>query len=157
MVGAGTTRNEQLHREIKSWGRNIFQAHVDRINIGVSIFLMAKLLTHSSATYSPTLTQTSQQTLLSQIAGEIRVMNFFPKPVHDALVTNSVGSGTLHNPRVLPNIETAQLRRLKREEERMKWAKRNLSTRSNRTSNTNIFKRPRTNTRVRLNKNISNK
>ena len=26
MLGTGTTRNEQLHRELKSWGRNIMKA-----------------------------------------------------------------------------------------------------------------------------------
>ena len=51
MLGAGTTRNEQLHRELKSWGRNIMMAHVDRLNNGISLFVMAKLLTHSSASY----------------------------------------------------------------------------------------------------------
>ena len=48
-LGVGTTRNEQLHRELKSWIRNIYQTHEDRLQTGLRIFLFAKLLTHSSA------------------------------------------------------------------------------------------------------------
>ena len=76
-LGIGTTRNEQLHRELKSWMRNIYQIHEDRLLTGLSIFLFCKLLTHSSAAYSPTLTQNSQQRLLYIIAGKLRTSNFF--------------------------------------------------------------------------------
>ena len=77
-LGIGTTRNEQLHRELKSWMRNIYQIHEDRLQIGLRIFLFCKLLTHSSAAYNPTLTQFSQQKLLYIIAGKLRCNNFFP-------------------------------------------------------------------------------
>ena len=76
-LGVGTTRNEQLHRELKSWMRNIYQTHEDRLQTGLRVFLFAKLLTHSSAAYSPTLKQCSQQRLLSIIAGKLRPAQFF--------------------------------------------------------------------------------
>ena len=47
MLGTGTTRNEQLHRELKSWGTNIRMAHLGRLKTGLAVFALAKLLTHS--------------------------------------------------------------------------------------------------------------
>ena len=73
-----TIRNEQLHRELKSWMGNIHQTHKDRLLIGLRIFSFAKLLTHTSATYSPTLIQQTQQRLLFTIAGKLRSSKFFP-------------------------------------------------------------------------------
>ena len=54
-LAIGTTRNEQLHKELKSWGRNIYHSHKGRLQSGFRIFELAKLLSHSSAAYSPTL------------------------------------------------------------------------------------------------------
>ena len=71
-LGTGTARNEQLHKELKGWMRNIFQIHRDRLQRGFRIFELSKLLTHSSAAYSPTITQTSQQKLLFLIASKLR-------------------------------------------------------------------------------------
>ena len=76
-LGTGTARNEQLHRELKAWCRNIYQTHKGRLQDVFRIFEMAKLLTHSSAAYSPTLTQFGQQKLLSLIARPIRHNRFF--------------------------------------------------------------------------------
>ena len=92
-------------------------AHVDRMNNGNSLFLMAKLLTHSSASYSPTLTQTSQRRLLCRIAGQIRVMNFFPAPSEIGDLSDKRRSGNLRKPRVMPNTETAVIRCDKRKTE----------------------------------------
>ena len=52
--------------------------HKDRLIIGLRIFSFAKLLTHSSATYSPTMIQQTQQRLLFTIAGKLRSSKFFP-------------------------------------------------------------------------------
>ena len=117
---------------------------------------MAKLLTHSSASYSPTLTQKSQHKLLSQIAGEMRVMSFFPHPSTDEPNSTREVSGNLHKPPIQPNIQTALQRQDKRKEEKSNWLKRNSDTPTPRISNTNIFKRARTNTRVRVNRNSCN-
>ena len=76
-LGTGTARNEQLHRELKAWCRNIYQTHKGRLQDVFRIFEMAKLLIHSSAAYSPTLTQFGQQKLLSLIARPIRHNRFF--------------------------------------------------------------------------------
>lgn len=62
-LGVGTTRNEQLHRQLKSWGHNIYQSHKGRLQSAFRIFEITKLLTHSSAAYSPRLTQLRQQRL----------------------------------------------------------------------------------------------
>ena len=82
-LGVGTTRNEQLHRELKSWMRNIYQSHEDRLQIGFRIFMFTKLLTHSSAAYSPTLRQIRQHRLLSVLAGKLRTAHFFVPPEKD--------------------------------------------------------------------------
>ena len=37
-LGVGTTRNEQLHRELKSWSRNIYKSHKGRLQCGFRIF-----------------------------------------------------------------------------------------------------------------------
>ena len=76
-LGTGTARNEQLHKELKGWMRNIFQIHSDRLQRGFRIFELSKLLTHSSAAYSPTTTQTSQQKLLFLLASKLRKAGIF--------------------------------------------------------------------------------
>jgi len=68
-LGTGAIRNEQVHRELKFWMSNVYQSHRGRLQIGFRIFELAKLLTYSSAAYSPTLTQISHQRLLSILAG----------------------------------------------------------------------------------------
>ena len=70
-LGTGTMRNEQVHRM-----SNIYQSHRGRLQIGLRVFELAKLLTHSSAAYSPTLIQTSQQRLLSILSGKMRQTSF---------------------------------------------------------------------------------
>ena len=82
-LATGTTRNEQLHRELKSWSRNFYQSHKGRLQNGFRIFEFVKLLTHASAAYSPTLTQRRQCNLLSLISGRMRQIRFFP-----SLITN---------------------------------------------------------------------
>ena len=79
-LGVGTTRNEQLHRELKSRMGNIYQMHIDRLQIGLRIFVFGKLLSHCSAAYYPTLCQKTQQRLLSVMAGKLRSMKFFHFP-----------------------------------------------------------------------------
>ena len=92
-----------------------------------------------------TLTQKSQHKLLSQIAGEMRVMSFFPHPSTDEPNSTREVSGNLHKPPIQPNIQTALQRQDKRKEEKSNWLKRNSDTPTPRISNTNIFKRARTN------------
>ena len=53
-LGVGTTRNEQLHYELKFWMRNIRMSHLTRFYICIRVFVLMKLLVHSSACYSPT-------------------------------------------------------------------------------------------------------
>ena len=69
-LSVGTTRNEQLDYEFKTWMRNVRMLHITRLYIRVFVF--CKLVTHSSACYSPTLTQTTQSRLIHLIASEIR-------------------------------------------------------------------------------------
>ena len=75
-LGTGTTRNEQLHRELKSWMRNIISSHRQRLESRLRVFLLSKLLTQSSACYHPTLTQASQSRILSTISGTLRQIPF---------------------------------------------------------------------------------
>ena len=147
MLGTGTARNEQLHRELKSWGRNIIKAHFGRINTGLKTFVLAKLLTHSSAAYSPTLTQVSQSRLLSQIAGKIRKMSFFPPSNEPAAFDKSIFDH-LDHPRVVQNDEVTRKRQRDLIKDREMWTKGKVVRRPIRSNNTNVFRRARTKTRM---------
>ena len=124
LLGVGTTRNEQLHREIKSWMRNIYTAHKDRLQCGLRIFLLAKLLTHSSACYSPTLTQTSQSRLLSILAGNLRKCGFFTlkkETLRNYSLPQTINRNNLHNSYAKAEINITCARREKRKLRKIMW------------------------------------
>ena len=125
-LGTGTARNEQLHRELKAWCRNIYQTHKGRLLDVFRIFVMAKLLTHSSAAYSPTLTQFGQQKLLSLIAGRIRHNRFFPpvQSVHAIfLIPTNRALGTLQTHCVIEMPSSNLSRKNNRDENKQNWDK----------------------------------
>ena len=139
-LGTGTMRNEQVHRKLKFWLSNICQSHRGRLQIGFRVFELAKLLTHSSTAYSPTLTQTSQQRLLSILAGKMRQTSFLtsnsardPSIVRESLQT---ASGVMDESAVLSRDN----RRLTNSSY---WKKRKKPERNRGYSSTDIFKRPR--------------
>ena len=145
-LGTGTTRNEQLHRELKSWTRNIYQSHRRRLLNGFRIFVMVKLLTHSSAAYSPTLTQTRQRRLLSLIASKISQGRFYSPKC--ALLSVAGDQKSLEDAKlqtVHRHIDTscALARKKKRQTNKSNWAKRKMPSKSAKISLTDIFKRPR--------------
>ena len=143
MLGTGTTRNEQLHRELKSWGTNIRMAHLGRLKTGLAVFGLAKLLTHSSANFSPTLTQVTQQRLLSQIAGQMRKIKFFPPPLNDFTHKKSLRCHTLHTPQVpVCNDRTAKRKDQRRKNDEM-WVKAEIKSKTTHPNETNVFKRRR--------------
>lgn len=145
-LGTGTTRNEQLHYELKSWSRNIYQSHEYRLRNAFRIFELAKLLTHSSAAYSPTLIQTRQQKLLAHIAGHIRKVSFFPPVLPDptaTLLSLPLQRSSLHMFPLKQNISYSLERKKKREENKRKWVKNNKTSKRGKASSTDIFKRPR--------------
>ena len=134
-LGTGTMRNEQVHRM-----SNIYQSHRGRLQIGLRVFELAKLLTHSSAAYSLTLIQTSQQRLLSILSGKMRQTSFLtsnsardPSIVRESLQT---ASGVMDESAVLSRDN----RRLTNSSY---WKKRKKLERNRGYSSTDIFKRPR--------------
>ena len=132
-------------RELKSWSRNIYQSHEYRLRNAFRIFESAKLLTHSSAAYSPTLIQTRQQKLLAHIAGHIRKVSFFPPVLPDptaTLLSLPLERSSLHIFPLKQNISYSLARKKKREENKRKWVKNKVSKRG-KASSTDIFKRPR--------------
>ena len=137
----GTTRNEQLHRELKSWSRNIYQSHKGRLQDGFRIFELAKLLTHASAAYTPTLTQFEQQKLLSLICGRLRQVRFFPN-VQPALMDVSLPL-SLQRPILQTNTSAALLRKKVKQENKETWEQQGTKLRQGKPSSTDIFKRPR--------------
>ena len=147
-LGTGTARNEQLHKELKGWMRNIFQIHRDRPQRGFRIFELSKLLTHSSAAYSPTITQTSQQKLLFLIASKLRTAGIFSSYYTRLGQTTgqslSKSSGNLDV--VYYNNSNSSLnitRKLNLQLNKRNWENRRKRERINRPTPTNIFKRPR--------------
>ena len=147
-LGTGTTRNEQLHMELKAWGRNIYQTHIGRLRCSFRIFEMVKLLTHSSASYYPTLTQTRQRRLLFSIAGRIRKEGFFPSGMNH-LEGNSLHTNFkrdyLHTAVVGSDSSTAMLRKLERKHNRVMLRKDNRKRRMPDENTTDVFKRRRVN------------
>ena len=150
-LGTGTTRNEQLHREIKSWMRNIISSHRQRLESGLRVFLLSKLLSHSSACYHPTLTQASQSQILSTISGTLRQIPFFPIPVLSPFFTQSLiqRRNDLAKP-VIPENTNAKLERTtKRKLEKIMWQKQENHPRFKQRTKTNVFRRPRVDNRTR--------
>ena len=148
-LGTGTARNEQLHRELKSWMRNIIISHKDRFLNGLSIFILSKLLTHSAASYYPTLIQTSQSRLLSIIAGKIRQFGFFPQSISNTTNTSSLKStrNDLQTYSVSNNTDAVINRATKRKLQSDMWKKKQKKPRVSCENKTNIFRRPRINNR----------
>ena len=144
-LGTGTARNEQLHRELKSWMRNIIMSHQNRLKNGFRIFILAKLLTHSSASYFPNLTQTSQSRLLSIIAGKLRVNGFFPTPIITDLPTSPITETRkdLHIHAIPYNTSSTVTRVGKRKLEKVMWGKRKTTKGTRIRNNTDVFQRPR--------------
>ena len=56
----------------------------------------------------------------SQIAGEMRVIGYFPPPSTDEQDTSTEVSGKLHNPRIQRNTDVALQRQNKRKQEKSK-------------------------------------
>ena len=147
-LGAGTTRNEQLHRELKSWGRNIYQAHIPRLQNGLRIFELTKLLTHASAAYSPTLCQSSQQRLLNVIASDIRETGFFPPLLNHLMpptATSNLKRNDLQTALVQPSATSVLRRKQIRLENKRNWTKKDKQLKQGTPSSTNVFKRRRKN------------
>ena len=142
-LGVGTTRNEQLHHELKTWMRNIRMSHLTRFYICIRIFLFLKLVTHSSACYSPTLIQTSQARLIHTIAGDIRQNGLFPVPLRTAPFNTNNRSGNINTPHVKLAPDVAKKRSSKRKLQSIMWSKKNIVARDKQLHKTNIFRRPR--------------
>ena len=142
-LSVGTTRNEQLHYEFKTWMRNVRMSHITRLYICIRVFVFCKLVTHSSACYSPTLIQTTQSRLIHLIASEIRYNGLFQAPIHNPSTHKINGLTCLNKPHIIFSPGIAEKRLKKRDLERKMWSKKKKVTRVNHSHKTNIFKRPR--------------
>ena len=147
-LAVGTTRNEQLHHEFKSWMRNIRMSHVTRIQISIRVFVIAKILSHSSACYSPTLVQKTQLRLINSIAGEIRHMVFFKEPLHPVPESIRSGLADIISPVVLLDPSVSKERSNKRKLEKAMWSKEKKIARVKVLNKTNIFRLPRAGNRT---------
>ena len=148
-LAVGTTRNEQLHHEFKIWTRNIRMSHVTRIQIlSIRVFVIVKVLSHSSACYSPTLVQTTQLRLINSIASEIRHRGFFKAPVRPAPVCIRRGFVDIRSPVVFVDPSVSKERSNKRQLEKAMWSKREKIARVKVLHMTNIFRRPRAGNRT---------
>ena len=145
-LAAGTTRNEQLHRELKSWSRNIYQAHKDRLQNAFRIFELAKLLSHASSAYTPTLTQFRQRKILFFIAGRLRHEGFFPEILSTAEVpfnSSVFDNDPLQSAYVQTNTSSTLARKTKRRLAKQKWDECEKKSRCAKSSTTDIFRRAR--------------
>ena len=145
-LGVGTTRNEQLHMELKAWGRNIYQAHVGRLRCSFRIFEFAKLMTHSSAAYYPTLIQTRQRRLLCIIASRLRTSPFFPScspQLENRPVQIELCRADLHKPESQIDSVSGKLRKQEEKENQIMWKKEKRKRLTKKRNTTDVFKRRR--------------
>ena len=133
----------QLHYEFKTWMRNVRMSHITRLYIYIRVFVFCKLVTHSSACYSPTLIQTTQSRLIHLIASEIRYNGLFQAPIHNPSTHKINGLAGLNKPHIIFSPGIAEKRLKKRDLERKMWSKKKKVTRVKHSHKTNIFKRPR--------------
>ena len=123
---------------------NIYQSHKNTLETRLQVFMFAKLLTHSSAAYTPTLTQKSQQQLLAFLAGKLGIMKFFPEnPNHH--VQNQLPfvykNKMIQKSPVKVNIISKNHRKKIREECNRNWKKNEIKSRIPQKRFMNIFKR----------------
>ena len=119
------------------------QSHEGRLQTAFRIFNFAKMLTHSSAAYSPTLTQSTQSRLLYCIAGKLRRDGFFKKNSQIINISLPLNRKGLHSSVVPINLSSVESRLHQNNMQKVKWGKRKIKHSDNRISYTNVFKRPR--------------
>ena len=112
---------------------------------------MVKLLTHSSASYNPTLTQTRQRRLLFSIAGRIRKEGFFLSGTNhlegNSLRTN-ITRDDLHTAVVGSDSSTAMLRKIERKQNHAMLTKDKRKRSIPHENTTDVFKRRRVNSGI---------
>ncbi len=67
LLPSGTSSNEALHAEINRWFRAVRMMHQATLCLKLQILTLAKLLSHSSAMFSPTTRQMSPAVVLSRV------------------------------------------------------------------------------------------
>ena len=68
LLPSGTSANEALHAEMARWYRNQPEVFLTTLELQLYICHFAKLISHNSAMYRPTLRQMTQQSVLSCVA-----------------------------------------------------------------------------------------
>ena len=66
LLPSGTTSNEALHAEIKSWFLQTQQIHKSTLRLKLVILMLSKALPHALAMQTPTLSQTTSRLLLAR-------------------------------------------------------------------------------------------
>ena len=100
LLGSGTSPNESLHSEINRWFGNQPELYVHTLQIQLRINTIAKLMTHNSALYSPTLRQLDQQTVLATASGKWR----FPDEVWTLWCGQNVDESDIAQKADLPKL-----------------------------------------------------
>ena len=127
-------------------GEKYYQTHIGRLRCSFRIFEMAKLMTHSSAAYSPTLTQTRQRRLLCGIAGRLKKHMFFPMgttPLQGTTLLAVPHRKDLHTAVLREPLVAKMLRKKKNQDNRVMWEKEKREGSSRGENTTDVFKRRR--------------
>ena len=95
----------------------------------IRVFVIAKILSHSSACYSPILVQKTQLRLINSIAGDIRHRGFFKEPLHPIPESIRSGLADIISPVVLLDPSVSKERSNKRKLEKAMWTKEKKITR----------------------------
>ena len=72
LLPSGTTSNEALNAELRSWFESTVRLHRATLRIKLVVFQFAKLLAHNAALYRSTLRQQRQTIVLHRLAGSLR-------------------------------------------------------------------------------------
>ena len=70
LLASGTTSNEALHAEMRSWFRQIQSMHQSSLRLKCSAFRLRKLLEHNTALYRPTARQMTPGHVLARRLGQ---------------------------------------------------------------------------------------
>jgi len=73
LAGSGTTANEAFHSELNRWFRHSSEVYGQTVDLQLRLGVLGKLLTHSSALWSPTLRQMRHQSVLAQRAAALTI------------------------------------------------------------------------------------
>jgi len=108
LVASGTTANEAFHAEINTWTRNAGEVYRETVELQMSIAVLGKLLSHTSALARPTLRQLRPAEILAR---QVAVLRIPPESWLRHCEVGSQGGASLTRARLPLQLSRGRLRR----------------------------------------------